>query len=390
MQSDMKPKLIRITTIPVSLFKLLQGQLAFMNRYYEVIGITSQGRYFEDISIQEGIPVVEVQMKRTISPVSDIKATIKLIKIFKKEKPCIVHTHTPKAGLLGMIAAKITNVPNRLHTVAGLPVVEAKGITRLILIITERITSFYATKIFPNSFALMQLMINRKLCPREKMHVIGNGSSNGIDIDFFNPSHVSLQQLNTVKTQYGIRDEDFVYCFIGRIVRDKGINELVKAFYELSKIEDTVKLLLVGDVKADLETLSEETKSILLNHSKIISTGIQQDVRPFLKVSHLLVFPSYREGLPNVVLQAGAMGLPSIVSNINGCNEIIQDRHNGIIVPVKNTQKLTDAMMMLYNDRELLKFMATNSRNVITGKYERRHLWGCLLEEYKKCLSKEK
>ena len=381
----MKPKLIKITTVPVSLYKLLRGQLAFMNRYFEVTGITSRGRYFEDITIQEGVPVLEVQMKRNIALLSDIKAVYKLIKIFKKENPHIVHTHTPKAGLLGMVAAKITHVPNRLHTVAGLPLVESKGLKRLILILAEQITSFCATKVYPNSIALMQLMINQKLCAKEKMKVIGNGSSNGIDVHYFNPPCVSSQQIYAIKSQYAISEDDFVYCFIGRIVKSKGINELIKAFDEISKTEQFVKLLLVGDEEPDLDPISKISKDIIKSNSKIISVGIQQDVRPFLKVSHLFVLPSYREGFPNVVLQASAMGLPSIVSDINGCNEIIRNDYNGVIIPAKNTEKLKNAMMKLYKERDLLNLMAQRARIVVVNNYEREYLWNCLLFEYQKC-----
>ena len=381
----MKPKLIRITTVPSSLFKLLRGQPAFMRNYYEVIGITSQGRYFEDISEQEGIPVLEVRMTRQISLVSDIKALCKLIKIVKKEKPHIIHTHTPKAGLLGMVAAKITAVPYRLHTVAGLPLVESKGIKRIILKISERITSYCATRVYPNSFALMQLMTDFKLCPVRKMKVIGNGSSNGIDIDYFNPSLLLQSQLQSIKTHYAISEEDFVFCFIGRIVRAKGINELVEAFDDLSKTEQTVKLLLIGDEEPDLDPISAKSKERIKNNCRIIVTGIQQDVRPFLQISHLFVFPSYREGFPNVVLQAGAMGLPAVVTNINGCNEIVKDGYNGLIIPTKSTEKLQEAMQKLYTDRALLLAMAERSRDLIINKFERVQLWNNILKEYQKC-----
>ena len=377
-----KPKLIRITTVPQSLKILLKGQLAFMNSNFEVIGISSPGEFLEEVKDQEGIRVVPVSMTRTISPFTDLKSLWNLYRVIKKDKPTIVHTHTPKAGLLGMIASWLARVPVRMHTVAGLPLVEATGFKRKILIFVEKLTYRFATKVYPNSKGQYDFIIKEKLLPIQKLKIIGNGSSNGINTNYFSPEFYSKENNLFHRKKYDISKEDFVFIFIGRLVKDKGINELIKAFTNLSKTYTNTTLLLVGKYENNLDPLNSETVKQIETHSKIVFAGYQKDVRPFFAMSNCLVFPSYREGFPNVVMQAGAMGLPSIVTDINGCNEIVEEGVNGTIIPTKNTEKLQEKMEEFILNPERVKQLAASSRNRITEKYKREHIWEALLEEY--------
>lgn len=382
-----KPKLMRVTTVPVFLFKSLRGQLAFMSRHFHVIGVCSRERYFDELAQESGVPLVAVTIERKISIRSDIKSVISLYKLFRKEKPDIVHTETPKAGLVGMLAAWLARVPVRIHTVAGLPIVEAEGLKYTILKIAEKTQSFCATKVFPNSFSLMEYMADRKLCPREKMQVIGNGASNGIDTDFFDPEQISQVSQKEIRDKYKIPEDAFVFCFIGRMVRDKGVQELIEAFDDLSrKYPERMKLLLVGDYEPALDPISKTTQDVIEKNGDILCTGIQQDVRLFLKVSDVFVLPSYREGFPAVVLEAGAMGVPAIVSDINGCNEIITPGYNGLIVPPKDVLQLREAMEKIFTDKQLLEEITSHARPVVVDKYRSSYLWNCLLEEYHKLL----
>ncbi len=377
-----KSKLIRITTVPLSLDKLLSGQLNFMQSYYDVVAVSSEKDYLERIGTRENVRTFHLEMSRKITPIKDFIAVVKLFLFLKNEKPLIVHTHTPKAGIVGMLASKLAGVPHRFHTVAGMPLLEAKGFTRKILNFVEKVTYACATKVYPNSFGLQTIILENNFCNLNKLKVLANGSTNGIDTSFFSNSWLSIDQNRNLKIQLNITEDDFVFVFVGRLVRDKGINEMVSAFENLQKDNNRVKLLLVGDYESDLDPLLPETMDKIQENKSIISVGFQNDVRPFFAISNVLVFPSYREGFPNVVLQAGAMGLPSIVSNINGCNEIIINRQNGLIIPVKNQQSLFDAMKLVYNDMSLYNNLRSNSRQRIVDFYEQKVVWEALLKEY--------
>ena len=380
----MKKKIIRVTTVPASLGGLLHGQLKFMANYYEVIGVSSNDPYniLDALQASENIRTVAVDMTRKITPFKDLVSVYKLYKLFRKEKPLIVHSHTPKAGTLSMIAAKFAGVPHRLHTIAGLPLLEATGLKRLILNTVEKITYSFATKIYPNSFGLQDIILEQKFTTKNKLKVIANGSSNGIDTQIFNPELFNNEEKNNVlKTELNISENDFVFIFVGRLVADKGIKELLEAFNNISKTHKAVKLILVGGFETELDPLDQETLNIKDTNAQIISTGWATDVRPYLGISDILVFPSYREGFPNVVMQSGAMGLPAIVSNINGCNEIIIEGENGTIVPVKNASILLDRMLKVYNKD--LHYNKTTCRDLIVKRYQKQVVWDGILNEYK-------
>lgn len=378
-----KPKLIRITTVPISLRILLKGQLRYMSQFYDVIGVSSPGKEVEEVREVEGIRVEEIEMTRKITPLKDLVSLWKLYRFFKKEKPDMVHSHTPKAGLLGMMAAWLAGVPVRLHTVAGLPLMEAKGLKRQILLGVEKITYASATKVFPNSQGLYDFILQEKLGNPEKLSIIGNGSSNGIDTNFFSPDTVGEEEKNQLRKNLNLHPDDFIFLFIGRMVKDKGINELVEAFSQLRAENPHLKLLLVGPFEEELDPLLPETMQKIQTHPGIISVGYQSDVRLYLSVSDALVFPSYREGFPNVVMQAGAMGLPSIVSNINGCNEIIEENVNGLIIPAKNTESLRNAMEKMARKDESFQTMKKNARPIIVSRYEQVFIWEELLKVYR-------
>lgn len=381
----MQTKLIRITTVPISLKVLLKGQHSFMkSRGYDVIGVSSAGVDLEEVHNIEGVPVFALEMTRTISPLKDLISLWNFFQFCKREKPQIVHSHTPKAGIVGMLGAKLAGVPIRLHTVAGLPLMEATGIKRRVLDFVEKLTYACATKVYPNSKGLYDFILENQYTSANKLHVIAKGSSNGIDTTYFSRQQITIETQNQLKADLNILPEDFVFVFVGRLVGDKGINELVEAFTKL--VAQNSKLLLVGPLETKLDPLKEETLREIEKNKNIISVGFQRDVRPYLAISNALAFPSYREGFPNVVMQAGAMELPSIVSNINGCNEIIVEGENGIIIPVKDTEKLYSAMSRLVEDKNFYEILKSNARKMITNRFEQNLVWDALLSEYHKVL----
>jgi glycosyltransferase involved in cell wall biosynthesis len=379
--------LIRVTTVSISLEKLLGGQMYFMNAQgFEVYMVSSPGDNIENLQKKESSKFLPVPMSRTISPFKDLIALIKLICIFNKLKPDIVHTHTPKAGLLGTLAAWITRVPVRLHSVAGLPLMEEYGMKRVLLNWVERLTYFCATKVYPNSNNLKQFILDSGFCKEKKVKVIGNGSSNGIDTEYFKSTPELTLAATSLKLKFNIKENDFVYIFVGRLVKDKGIEELIIAFSNLNEIYKNVKLLLVGSAEPELDPLSVGCMDVISQNPNIISVGYQSDIRAYLAMSNALVFPSYREGFPNVPMQSGCFDLPSIVTNINGCNEIIVNRFNGLIIPVKNVSALQNAMEQILVEKELYKTMASNARSMIVERYEQERIWKLILSEYKQHL----
>jgi len=365
-----KPKLIRITTVPLSLDKLLTGQLNFMQSYYDVVAVSSEKEYLERIGSREKVRTFHLEMSRKITPFKDFIAVVKLVVFLRKEKPLIVHTHTPKAGIVGMLASLIAGVPNRFHTVAGMPLLEVRGVTRKILDIVEKMTYACATKVYPNSFGLETIILENKYCKPQKVKVLANGSTNGLNTTYFSNSVFTNEEKQKLKSQLAISEDDFVFVFVGRLVKDKGLNEMVAAFEDLQRNNTTIKLLLVGNYESDLDPLLPETLLKIKTNSSIIPVGFQNDVRPYFSISNVLLFPSYREGLP------------SIVSDINGCNEIIVDKESGLIIPVKNKKALQDAMNLVLTNKELYETLKNNSRLRIVDYYEQKVVWEAILEEY--------
>ena len=377
-----KKKLIRITTVPLSLDKLLEGQLRFMQQHFEVTAISSEKAYLEKIGNREGVSTHPLEMTRQITPFSDLISLVKLTFYFLKVRPDIVHSHTPKAGIVGMAAAFLARVPYRFHTVAGLPLLEEIGNKRKMLDFVEKLTYLFASRVYPNSNGLKEIILQNGYCKASKLKVLANGSTNGINTTYFSNDHFSFAQKEELKARYDIQDSDFVFIFVGRLVTDKGINELIAAFKKLKINHPTAKLLLVGPLETELDPLLPQTLEAIENVKQIKAVGYQQDVRLFFAISHCLVFPSYREGFPNVVMQAGAMELPSIVSNINGCNEIIVPHQNGVIIPTKDEKTLLEVMIELMENKAYYAQLRENSRPMIVNRYEQQVVWQAILKEY--------
>lgn len=379
-------KLIRITTVPISLKVLLKGQHRFMSsKGFNVLGVAAPGKDLDEVSQFEKIKVHPLAMTRTISPFADFMSLWNFYNLCKKHKPTIVHSHTPKAGIIGMLGAKLAGVPIRLHTVAGMPLMEATGMKRKVLDFVEKLTYRAATKIYPNSRGLYDFILDNNFTQKDKLSVLANGSSNGIDTTFFSQAHFKESDNQNLRQSLGIDETDFLFIFVGRLVGDKGLNELITAFVNLSKSmtsSNHVKLLLVGSFESELDPLNQKTLVEIKNNLNIISVGFQKDIRPYMAISDALVFPSYREGFPNVVMQAGAMGLPSIVSDINGCNEIIIEGKNGTIIPVKSAVAIQTAMMRFIDDISFFNQLKLNARTMIADRYEQHVVWQAILKEY--------
>lgn len=372
----MKKKLIRVSTVPLSLHLLLQGQLKMLSEEYEVVAVSSPGEELEKVAEREGVRTVVVPMERRISPFKDLVSLFRLITLFRKEKPDIVHSLTPKAGLLSMLAAWIVRVPVRIHTFTGLVFPTATGWKQKLLMATDRLTCRCATYINPEGEGVKKDLENCHITGRP-LHIIGNGNINGIDLAHYDRTPEVMAEVGKYR-----EDDCFTFCFVGRLVRDKGMNELVSAFTDLHGEFPNARLWLVGSFEQQLDPVTPQTEHHILHHPAIRFMGWQEDVRPFLAGADAFVFPSYREGFPNVVLQAGAMGLPCIVTNINGCNEIIEDGRNGIIIPPHDREQLYLAMRTLIVSPQKTRKLASEARMQVARKYDREKLWEALRSVY--------
>ena len=299
--------------------------------------------------------------------------------------------------MLSMIASKLASVPHRFYTVTGLRYQGASGLFRTLLMTMERISCYCATKVIPEGEGVKKTLLKDKITSKE-MHIIHNGNINGIDTTYFSEQATIeqiKQSLNLSKEtdsekvrelfreSIGLSKNDFAFIFIGRIVNDKGMHELAGAFNKLIPIYPHCKLILVGNFEHELDPLDRKDLDFLQNNRNIKLMGYQRDVRPFLFAANAFTFPSYREGFPNVVMQAGAMGLASIVTNINGCNEIIKNGENGIIIPPRNTTELFIAIKDFIENPQKKQLMAEKAREMIRSRYEQRDVWNALLKTYR-------
>jgi glycosyltransferase involved in cell wall biosynthesis len=376
-------KLLRITTVPISLKYLLKGQLLFMQQNgFEVLAVSAEGKERVDVMQYEKVSHIVVPMTRTITPFQDLVCLVKLIRVIKEFKPDIVHTHTPKAGLLGMMAAWFCRVPLRLHTVAGLPLMETQGLKRKVLIFTEWLTYFCAHRVYPNSFGLKKFIDAHIKVPSGKIKVIGKGSTNGIDTNYFDLTEDVSNRAQQIRQQHNIDDTMITFSFVGRIVNDKGIEELLTAFDRLSQTKK-VRLILVGPFEDELDPITDKSRAILRSNENIIATGFQNDVRPFIAASDIFVFPSYREGFPNVVMQACCLEVVCIVSDINGCNEIIEQNRTGIIIKPKDVESLYQAMVLLSENGLMRKEFGKRSREFVKDNFDQQFVWKELVSAYR-------
>lgn len=374
-----KPKIFRITTVAVSMNIILKGQLSFLNRYYDITGITTPDeKHFHEVEKREGIRMIPVQLARTIRPWQDFISLLTLYRLFREEMPDIVHTHTPKAGLLGMLAAWLAGVPVRLHTVGGIPWMEISGIKRVVLRGMEYITYACAHRVYPNSRGLLTFIESQKLGPYSKFKVIGNGGSNGINTEFFLPDPLLRER---TRLKYNIEKDEIVLGFVGRIAKEKGIAELLETFGHLRK-KYTIKIVLVGLFERTYGGLDPQTEQKITDDPDILYPGRFDDVRPFYSMMDIFVFPSYREGFPNAVLEACAMGLPVVATDINGCNEIIVHRENGLLVTPKSAESLQEALTFLLNHTEACRQMGIKGREHVIRYFRRELVWEDLKSEY--------
>ena len=373
----MNKKIIRAVTVSMSVGFFEPMVKDLQQKGYEVVSVSSPGPELEHLR-ELGVKAIEVPMERRMSPTKDLKSLWGLIKVFRQERPYMVHSMTPKAGLLCMLAAWLTRVPRRVHTFTGLVWPTSTGLSRRVLMLTDWLTCACATHIIPEGEGVkhdLQQHITRK-----PMKVLGYGNVRGVDMQRFSRRPEVMAMADEIK-----KDGVFTFLFVGRIVGDKGINELVQAFERLQAEYPDVRLLLVGRFEENLDPLQPATMEAIQSNPGIEHVGAQygDDLLAHYAASDCFVFPSYREGFPNTVMEAGAMELPCIVTDINGSREIIVNSENGVIIPSKDAEALYQAMKAIVTDKAQTAHYTAQARQMIAERFEQSFVRKCLYEFYK-------
>lgn len=362
-----------------------KGQLKFLSDHYDITFVSSNEENPNELQERAkayGVSYYEIPMSREISLGTDIQSLFRFLRYFAKEKPDAVHGNTPKGALLAMLAAKLTGVKTRIYMCHGLRYQGCSGLKRKILIAMEKLTSRCATHVLCVSDGVRETLQADGICSTQKSRVIGSGSCNGIDMSQFNPTAYSEEQKKELRARYGIAPDEFVFISMGRIVKDKGVNEMVRAFIRYRKENPMVRLMILGAFEDALNPVDEEVASIIReNKEGVVFCGRQQDVKPFLAASQCLLMPSYREGFGLVLMEAGAMGLPVISSDIIGCNNVVT-KDNGLLVPPKDVEALYSAMRTMVEDKKLYQRFASSTRPSIINRFEQQALWHKFLAFY--------
>lgn len=359
----MKPKkFFLMTTVPMSL-NFFKGQINELSKEFDVTLISSPDNVLKKIAQRENVKYKTIAMKRDISLKDDISGLLKFLYLFAKERPQIIHCNTPKASLLGLTSGYLTRVPTRIYYIHGLRYEGAVGKKRQLLVNFEKLNCFCATDIIAVSNGIKQ-KVEQQLT-KKPVRVIHNGSANGLDINEFSNNGYNIK---VIREEYGISENDFVFGYVGRLVKDKGIEELVGAFNQLEQKD--IKLILVGKYEPDLDPLSQETLQIIKSNPNIIEVGFQKDVKKFLSIMDLFVSPSYREGFGVAVLEANLMKVPVLVSNITGHSEIVTQGINGFFVKPKNVLDLQEKMNYMLVIKEQLIEMKNACREEVVKKYD--------------------
>ena len=358
--------------------EFVSGMLDDLTKRYNVVIVSSAGQELDKVRQRGDVKTIAVEMQRHISLMKDLRSLWQMIKVIRKERPYIVHSITPKAGLLTMMAAWICRVPVRIHTFTGLVFPTSSGLKRRILMLTDWLTCACATHIQPEGEGVKADLLNNGIT-RKPLRVLGYGNVKGIDTLRFSRRPEIMEKAKAIR-----KDDVFTFLFVGRIVGDKGINELVNAFVGLHADNPKTRLLLVGFFEEKLDPVSKDTKRMINECETIEYAGEHygDELIAYYAAADCFVFPSYREGFPNTVIEAGAMGLPCIVTDINGSREIISNEKNGLIIPSHDSKSLQQAMKRIIEDCQLYRSLQDNSREMIVSRFSQDFVRQCLYEFY--------
>lgn len=386
MSTDKTIRLIHITTVPQSL-AFLTGQVSYLKtRGFEVHAVSSPGEWLSRFAESEKIEVHAVEMPRRITPLRDLVGIWSMWKIFSQIRPHIVHAHTPKGGLVGMISAWLARIPVRIYHMHGLPFMTATGLKRSLLVWSEQVSCALAHRVLCVSASVRQVAIDSDLCRPEKISVPAQGSINGVDAAYrFNAGYVSDTEKSETRRRYHIPPQAPVLGFIGRIVQDKGITELAGAWHRLRRLFPELRLMLVGPHEAQ-DPIPPEVERALREDPRVHFIGEQWNTPPLYAIMDALVLPTYREGFPTVLLEAASMKVPIVATCVSGCIDAVQDGITGQLVPPYDAEGLATAVSRYLQDAELRTRHGSAARHRVLEEFSQEKVWQAMYQEYLRCL----
>jgi len=380
--------LAHITTIDLSLRYLLLNQLKFFkDQGFRVVGISSSG---PNVNVIEdgGIQHISVPISRQLfSPLADLFSLVKLVNVLRKEKFQIVHVHTPKASFLGQVAARIAGTPIIIRTLHGFYFHNGtKPLLRKVLILIERFAARYSDAILSQNSEDIKTAVREKICSPEKISFLGNG----IDLQLFNPDSIEQERLDKLRDEFEIDPQKKIVGFVGRLVAEKGVLEIFQAIQEISSRLDDVQFLFVGPVDVGKkDAVTPQTAADLGIEEFCKFVGFQDDMPSIYALMNVFVLPSHREGFPRSLMEACAMGVPSIASDIRGCREVVKDHQNGLLVPVKDPDALAEALIVLLNDEKLASEIGQNGQIAAKLNFDEGIVFDKVLQTYQNQLTRK-
>lgn len=377
-----RPRLLQIVTAPVSANCLLRGQLAFMREQgFDVTVISSPGELLDQAAERESIAAIGVPMRREPSVVHDIRSLLSLIRIIRKLDPHIVQYSTPKAGLLASIASVVSGVRIRLYTLRGMRADGLKGLPARAMVLLERIPCALSLRTICVSQSLKLRATELKLCKNSKLQVLSPQSSNGVDSNWFCSSDALESRGRVLKKQLGIPNDAFVIGFVGRLCVDKGGRELLESFAAIRRAKPSVHLLCVGPTETG-RNFPDWIQDVLDEDGNVHATGLVSDPRPAYSIIDVLVLPTYREGFPNVALEAAAMEIPVVATQVTGCVDAIVDGFTGALVPARDAPALVDAVMRYLDSPRLRREHGKAARQRAVDQFKPESVWLALRDVY--------
>lgn len=378
-----KFKIIKFTAASFALKVALRDQLRFLNeREFDVTMVSADGPEVNEVIAYEGCPHIIIPITRHLNPVNDIITIYKLYKVLKRIKPLLIHSENLKSNLLGPIAAKLAGVPIRIQTMAGLVSPNVPGFKGWAIKMAEKISCISCTHVWPNGQSSLEYMAYNNICGLKKMEVIGKGSSNGVDLEKFNTDKLSVEKLAITHKQIDKKQDEKILLFTGRVVKDKGIEELIKVFEILQQQYTNLKLVLLGPFEKELDALTTETENKIRQNPSIVHIAWTDEVEYFMASSTLLIHPSHREGFPNVLMQAGAMKLPVVCSDIMGNIDMIRHNETGLLYKVKNEDELLDVLRFALNNTNEINKYANTFYDEVVQWYDRKKMCELYRKKY--------
>ena len=347
---------------------------------FRVLLVSSPGLLLDQTAEREKVERIAIPMRRGIAPLADLVALLRLWLLIGKRRPDLVEFSTPKAGLLGTLAATLCGVSRRIYMLRGLKLETSAGFKRKLLLAAERLTCRCAHVVLCNSASLRAEALSLRIAPAGKLSLLGEGSSNGVDVERFSPGPSDMRE------RLGIPQGAPVLGFVGRLTRDKGLPELVQAFEMILRAAPSAYLLLVGWFDAAEDALGKDLMRCIQGHPRIHCTGFVTDTAPYYRAMDVMVLPTWREGFPNAVLEAAATGIPVVTTESTGARDSVVPEVTGLLIPPGYPDAICEAVLKLIRDPDRRHRMGQAARAWVMEHYSEAHVVGLTANYYRNLL----